>query len=392
MPELSPARSKTTSSARSPRRHPEATRRRLRVELGERSYDLNIGAGLLSDPASYAELRGRTLRVVTDVNVAACYLDPVLDALGLTREHACVLPAGELQKTWANAEEVLDWLLASRIARDGVLIALGGGVIGDLTGFVASIYQRGIAFVQMPTTLLSQVDSSVGGKTGVNHARGKNLIGAFHQPIAVFADTDTLNSLPPRELSAGLAEVIKCAMLGDAGLFARLERDIDALLALDAVALAKAIERCCALKARIVALDERESLAGGPRTLLNLGHTFGHAVETYTKYETWLHGEAVGLGLAMAADLSMRLGWLKAEDAERCVRLVERARLPIRPPAGMTPDDFRSLMARDKKVAAGKLRLVLMRSLGEAVTTADFDATALDATLDHFCAAALPVA
>ncbi|WP_293390738.1 3-dehydroquinate synthase [Nevskia sp.] len=362
-------------------------RRLLSVELGERSYPLAIGAGLLADPESYAELRGKTLRIVTDANVAARYLDPVLDALGLTREHAFVLPAGELQKTWANSEQVLDWLLASRIARDGVLIALGGGVIGDLTGFVASIYQRGIAFVQMPTTLLSQVDSSVGGKTGVNHARGKNLIGAFHQPIAVFADTDTLNTLPPRELSAGLAEVIKCGMLGDAALFARLERDLDAILALDPNAVAEAVERCCKLKARIVALDERESLAGGPRTLLNLGHTFGHAVETFTQYETWLHGEAVGLGLAMAADMSMRLGWLKPEDAERCLKLIERAKLPVRPPAAMTPDDFRSLMARDKKVAAGKLRLVLMRAIGEAATTADFDVAALDATLDHFCTA-----
>jgi len=357
----------------------------LKVELGERSYPLNIGAGLLADPASFADLKGKPLRVVTDANVAARYLDPVLDALSLTREHAFVLPAGETQKTLANAELLLDWLLASRIARDGVLIALGGGVIGDLTGFVAAIYQRGIAFVQMPTTLLSQVDSSVGGKTGVNHARGKNLIGAFHQPVAVYADTSTLATLPPRELSAGIAEVIKCGMLGDSGLFARLERDMDALLELDGTALAEAIERCCQLKARIVALDERESLAGGPRTLLNLGHTFGHAVETYTKYESWLHGEAVGLGLAMAADLSMRLGWLKPDDAERCIRLIERARLPIRPPAGMTPDDFRSLIARDKKVAAGKLRLVLMRAIGESTTTADFDTAALDATLAHFC-------
>ena len=375
-------------SAPSPRRSPEAGRRLLRVELGERSYDIAIGAGLLQDPESFASLRGRTLRVVTDANVAACYLDPVLDALGLTREHAFILPAGETQKTWANAEEVLDWLLGQRIARDAVLIALGGGVIGDLTGFVASIYQRGIAFVQMPTTLLSQVDSSVGGKTGVNHARGKNLIGAFHQPLAVYADTASLATLPARELSAGLAEVIKCGMLGDAGLFARLERDIDSLRALDPQALADAIERCCALKARIVALDERESLAGGPRTLLNLGHTFGHAVETWTKYQTWLHGEAVGLGLAMAADLSMRLGWLKAEDCARCLRLIERAGLPVRPPAGMTPDDFRSLMMRDKKVAGGRLRLVLMRALGEAVTVADFDTAAFDATLDHYCSAA----
>lgn len=312
----------------------------------------------------------------------------MLDAIGLDRSQVFTLPTGETQKTWTNAERVLDWLLASRLPRDGVLIALGGGVVGDLTGFVASIYQRGIDFVQLPTTLLSQVDSSVGGKTGVNHARGKNLIGAFHQPSAVFADTDTLKTLPPRELSAGLAEVIKCGLLGDAALFARLERDIDAILAFDAGSLGEAIERCCRLKARIVALDERESIAGGPRTLLNLGHTFGHAVETYTKYESWLHGEAVGLGLCMAADLSARLGWISTEDAARCIALVERARLPIRPPAGMTPEDFRSLMGRDKKVAAGRLRLVLLRAIGESITTADFDPAALDATLAQFCAPA----
>lgn len=375
-------------SAPSQRPSPESTRRLLRVELGDRGYDIAIGVGLLHTLGEHPLLRGRSLRVITDANVAACYLDPVLDALGLTREHACILPAGETQKTWATAEAVLDWLLASRIARDSVLVALGGGVIGDLTGFVAAIYQRGIAFVQVPTTLLAQVDSSVGGKTGVNHARGKNLIGAFHQPAAVFADTATLSTLPPRELSAGLAEVIKCAMLGDAGLFARLERDIDSLRALEANALADAIERCCALKARIVGLDEREALAGGPRMLLNLGHTFGHAVETWTRYATWLHGEAVGLGLAMAADLSTRLGWLKPDDNASCLRLIERAGLPTRPPVGMTPDDFRTLMMRDKKVAAGRLRLVLMRSLGEAVTVADWDPAAFDATLDHFCAAA----
>ena len=328
------------------------------------------------------------MRLVTDEHVAPLYLARVMDSLGLDRSQVFTLPTGETQKTWANAERVLDWLLAGRLPRDGVLIALGGGVVGDLTGFVAAIYQRGIDFVQLPTTLLSQVDSSVGGKTGVNHARGKNLIGAFHQPSAVFADTDTLKSLPPRELSAGLAEVIKCGLLGDAALFARLERDIDAILAFDAVSLGEAIERCCRLKARIVALDERESIAGGPRTLLNLGHTFGHAVETYTKYESWLHGEAVGLGLCMAADLSARLGWIPTEDAARCIALVERARLPIRPPAGMTPEDFRTLMGRDKKVAAGRLRLVLLRAIGESITTADFDPAALDATLAQFCAPA----
>ncbi len=357
------------------------------MELAERSYSLRIGARLLGNPASYSALRGRPLRLITDAHVAPLYLDTVLKALSLTRADALVLPAGETQKTWANVESALDWLLAGRFPRDGVLIALGGGVVGDLTGFVAAIYQRGIDFVQLPTTLLAQVDSSVGGKTGVNHARGKNLIGAFHQPIAVLADTETLRSLPARELSAGLAEVIKCGLLGDAALFARLERDLDAILALDPGPVGEAIERCCRLKARIVALDERERIAGGPRTLLNLGHTFGHAVETFTRYETWLHGEAVGLGLCMAADLSARLGWISREDALRCEALVERAGLPVRPPTGMTAEDFIALMGRDKKVVGGRLRLVLLRAIGESTTTADFDPAALAATLEHFCSA-----
>ena len=360
----------------------------MRVELGERGYDIRIGPRLLGDEASYRLLRSRVLRIVTDEHVAPLYLEPLLKALGVGPEEALVLPAGEQQKTWANAERVLDWLLAARLPRDGVLVALGGGVIGDLAGFCAALYQRGIDFVQIPTTLLAQVDSSVGGKTGVNHARGKNMIGAFHQPRAVIADTDTLRSLPPRELAAGIAEVIKCGMLGDSSLFARLERDLEHLLALDAEALADAIERCCLLKARIVAADERESLHGGagPRALLNLGHTFGHAVETYTRYETWLHGEAVGLGLCMAADLSARLGWLSAADAARAVELVRRAGLPVKPPQGMTPDDFRRLMALDKKVAGGRVRLVLLRALGEAVVTADFEPDALEQTLASFCA------
>jgi 3-dehydroquinate synthase len=362
----------------------------LRVELGERGYAIRIGPKLLADPASYALLRSRVVRIVTDANVAALYLEPVLKALGLTPAEALVLPPGELQKSWANAEMVFDWLLAARLPRDGVLVALGGGVIGDLAGFCAALYQRGIEFVQIPTTLLAQVDSSVGGKTAVNHARGKNMIGAFHQPRAVIADTDTLRSLPPRELAAGLAEVIKSGLLGDASLFARLERDLDRLLALDATALADAIERCCSLKARIVAADERESLHGGagPRALLNLGHTFGHAVETFTRYESWLHGEAVGLGLCMAADLSARLGWIGAEDAARAQELVRRACLPVRPPKGMQPEDFRSLMALDKKVAGGRVRLVLLRAIGEAVVTADFDPAALEQTLEHFCSQA----
>jgi len=357
------------------------------VELGERGYDIRIGPHLLAEPDSYKLLRSRVVRIVTDANVAALYLAPLLKALGLSPAEALVLPAGELQKTWANAERVLDWLLAARLPRDGVLVALGGGVIGDLAGFCAALYQRGIDFVQIPTTLLAQVDSSVGGKTGVNHARGKNMIGAFHQPRAVIADTDTLRTLPPRELAAGLSEVIKCGLLGDASLFARLERDLDRLLALDAETLADAIERCCALKARIVAADERESLHGGagPRAMLNLGHTFGHAVETYTQYQSWLHGEAVGLGLCMAAAMSARLGWIAVTDAERVSALVKRAGLPVRPPAGMRPEDFRKLMALDKKVAGGRVRLVLLRAVGEAVVTADFDPDALEQTLVEFC-------
>jgi 3-dehydroquinate synthase len=379
------AKSKSTSNARRPRPEPEI--RELRVALGERSYAIRIGAGLLADPVAYAPLRGRPLRLVTDANVAARYLDPVLKALELPPETALVLPPGEAQKTWDNAGRVLDWLLAERLPRDGVVLALGGGVIGDLAGFCAAVYQRGIDFVQLPTTLLAQVDSSVGGKTGVNHARGKNLIGAFHQPCLVLADTDTLRTLPPRELAAGAAEVIKCALIGDAPLFARLERGLERVLALEADALGEAIERSVTLKARIVAADERESLDGGARALLNLGHTFGHAVETHTRYASWLHGEAVGLGLCMAADLSARLGWLSAQDAARVRALVERAGLPARAPAGLTPDDFRRLMALDKKIAGGRMRLVLLRAIGEACVTADFDPAALQATLAQFCAA-----
>jgi 3-dehydroquinate synthase len=360
------------------------------VALGRRGYDIRIGPGLLAEAASYKALRGRLVRIVTDANVAPLYLQPLLAALGLSAAEVLVLPAGESQKTWANAETVLDWLLRARLPRDGVLVALGGGVIGDLAGFCAALYQRGIDFVQIPTTLLAQVDSSVGGKTGVNHARGKNMIGAFHQPRAVIADTDVLRTLPPRELAAGLAEVIKCGLLGDAALFAHLERDLDRLLTLDAEVLADAIERCCTLKARVVAADERESLqgGGGPRALLNLGHTFGHAVETHTHYESWLHGEAVGLGLCMAADMSARLGWIAAADAARVTELVRRAGLPVRPPAGMRPQDFMDLMALDKKAAGGRMRLVLLRAVGDAVVSADFDPAALERTLAEFCGAA----
>jgi 3-dehydroquinate synthase len=379
----SPEKSKTISRARRPRS--ENPHRTLRVELGARGYPILIGPGLLGDPASYAAVRGRPLRIVTDDHVAPLYLDTVLEALGASQNDVLILPAGEPSKTWTTAQSVIDWLLSTRLPRDGVVVALGGGVIGDLAGFCAAIFQRGVDFVQLPTTLLAQVDSSVGGKTGINHAAGKNLIGAFHQPLIVIADTAVLGTLPPRELSAGLAEIIKSGLLGDASLFVQLEQEVDALLELDPALLAEAIERCCALKARIVGEDERETMAGGPRALLNLGHTFGHAVETFTGYGSWLHGEAVGLGLCMAAEMSARLGWISAETAERVTALVARAELPVRPPEGMTPDDFRRLMARDKKVAGGRIRLVLLRAIGEATMTADFDPAALDQTLEHFC-------
>jgi 3-dehydroquinate synthase len=298
----------------------------------------------------------------------------VLQALGLQPGDALVLPAGEPQKSWHGVEQ--------RLARDGCVVALGGGVIGDLAGFAAGIYQRGIDFVQVPTTLLAQVDSSVGGKTGINHARGKNMIGVFHQPLAVIADLAALETLPPRELRAGLAEVIKYGMLADADFLRWLENHLDALLRLDAEALGRAVLRSCEIKSRIVALDEREAVSGGPRALLNLGHTFGHAIETWAGYGAWLHGEAVAAGLCLAADLSARLGWISVEDAARCTRLVERAGLPTRAPGGMRPGDFLELMAHDKKVAGGRMRLVLLKQLGMAVLSTDFAPAQLAATLE----------
>ncbi|WP_428311035.1 3-dehydroquinate synthase [Hydrocarboniphaga sp.] len=357
----------------------------LKVELGARSYPIRIGKGIAGGDSAYPEAQGRPLRVITDSNVAPLYLDALLSALDIGRDSVFVLNAGETNKTWDSAGDILDWLLASRLSRDGCLVALGGGVVGDLAGFCAAIYQRGIDFIQVPTTLLAQVDSSVGGKTGVNHARGKNMVGAFHQPLAVIADTDSLKTLPRRELLAGLAEVIKYGMLADSLLFEWLENNLDRILALDSNALAEIIERCCAIKARIVGLDERET-GSGPRALLNLGHTFGHAIETHTGYGEWLHGEAVATGLCLAADLSARHGWITDAVAARCVALIARSGLPVKPPAGMRAADFRNLMGLDKKVQNGKLRLILLRGLGDAILSSDFDAELLDETLQAACA------
>ncbi|MBS0373621.1 MAG: 3-dehydroquinate synthase [Proteobacteria bacterium] len=352
--------------------------RTLSIDLGDRRYPIHIGAGLLGDRARLeASLPAGPLLVVSNTTVAPRYLPALRTALAGRVLAECVLPDGERHKTLATLASVYDALAAARIARDGAILALGGGVVGDIAGFAAATWQRGIAVAQLPTTLLAQVDSSVGGKTAVNHPAGKNLIGAFHQPSVVVADLDTLATLPDRELRAGLAEVIKYGLVRDASFLDWLERSLERLLARDAAALAEAVERSCRIKAEIVALDERES---GPRALLNLGHTFGHAIEAATGFGEWLHGEAVAMGLVLAAATSERLGWLAAADTARVRELVRRAGLPVAAPRiGVTR--ARELMALDKKVRAGQVRLVLLRRLGEGVVSADYDRGALESVL-----------
>jgi len=350
----------------------------LSVDLGERSYPIQIGQGLLSQPLIPAFIKGRQVMVVSNETVAPLYLDVLLQQLEGFQVDTVILPDGEQYKDLEHVNRMFDALLDRRHNRTTTLIALGGGVVGDMTGFAAACYQRGVAFIQVPTTLLSQVDSSVGGKTGVNHPQGKNMIGAFHQPQLVLADTDVLNTLPERELSAGLAEVSKYGLIYDADFLEWLEQNMVRLRAREPEALAYAIYRSCAIKAEIVAQDERES---GMRALLNLGHTFGHAIETDRGYGQWLHGEAVGAGTMMAADLSARLGWLNQADLDRIKALLLAAGLPVHAPADMTPERFKSLMAVDKKVLDGQLRLVLLKQLGQGVVTADFAVQKLDATL-----------
>ena len=353
--------------------------RTLQVDLGERSYPIHIGADLLSKAELFVpHIAGKQVAIVTNETVAPLYLERLTQTLAGYKVQPIVLPDGESFKNWETLQLIFDGLLTARHDRRTTIIALGGGVIGDMAGFAAACYQRGVDFIQVPTTLLSQVDSSVGGKTGINHPLGKNMVGAFYQPKAVLIDTATLRTLPPRELSAGLAEVIKYGLICDAPFLDWLETHMEALLALEPTALTEAIERSCAAKARVVGADERES---GIRATLNLGHTFGHAIETHMGYGVWLHGEAVAAGTVMALEMSRRLGWIDAAARDRSMRLLRAAGLPIVPPQEMTPAHFLEHMAVDKKVIDGQLRLVLLSRLGEAVVTADYPGNILDETL-----------
>ena len=344
----------------------------VNVELQERRYPILIGNGLLQDERSYPVKRGERVMIVTNPTVAQFYLDTVTFALkkrGCEVDHV-LLPDGEKYKTLESLNLIFTALLQGNHGRDTTIIALGGGVIGDVAGFAAASYQRGVRLVQIPTTLLSQVDSSVGGKTAVNHELGKNMIGAFYQPSMVIIDTHTLGTLPKREVNAGLAEVIKYGAILDYEFFEWLEAHIDELVALNNESLQHCIARCCQIKADVVARDETEK---GDRALLNLGHTFGHAIETHLGYGNWLHGEAVSTGMMMAAALSEQLGDISVADVSRLEKLLARANLPTLSPDSMQPEDYLPHMMRDKKVLAGKLRLVLLKSLGQAYIATDTD-------------------
>ena len=353
----------------------------IEVALGERAYPIHIGEGLLlrADLVS-PHVAGAQVMVVTNEVVAPLYLDALMSSLRDFDSHSLVLPDGEAFKSMEVLNNIFDALLERRFARDATLVALGGGVVGDITGFAAACYQRGIAYLQVPTTLLAQVDSSVGGKTAVNHRLGKNMIGAFHQPRCVLADTATLQSLPPREFRAGLAEVIKYGLIRDVEFFDWFETNMGAVLDLEPESLSFIIARSCRNKAEVVAEDERER---GARALLNFGHTFGHAIETGLGYGSWLHGEAVSAGMVLAASLSARLGLIGEADARRVERLLKRAGLPTALPDALDASRMLELMAVDKKVLGGRSRLVLLEAIGRAVVSDDFDRQALRDTLAY---------
>ncbi|GLT22811.1 3-dehydroquinate synthase [Zoogloea oryzae] len=358
--------------------------RTLNVELAERSYPIRIGANLLGQPGLIKPyVKTRRVAVITNDVVGPLYLDAFvagLEAEGLTVTRI-ILPDGEAHKDWPTLNLIFDGLLGARCDRGTTLIALGGGVVGDMVGFAAATYQRGVPFIQVPTTLLSQVDSSVGGKTAINHPLGKNMIGAFYQPRLVIADTTALNTLPDRELKAGLAEVIKYGLIRDLPFLDWIEANLERLLARDQDALAEAVDRSCRNKAEVVVADETEQ---GERATLNLGHTFGHAIETGLGYGEWLHGEAVAAGAVMAADLSRRLGWLSDADVERVRAIHARAGLPVKG-APLGADRYLELMAHDKKVSDGTLRLVLLKQIGKAVITAEAPVESIRATIEACC-------
>ena len=354
----------------------------LTVDLGERSYPIHIGRGLLRQPELVRpHVHGTQVMIVTNTTVAPLYLDACRALFDGFEVADVVLPDGEQYKNLDTLKLIYDALMERRFDRRCTLVALGGGVIGDITGFAAASYQRGVNFIQVPTTLLAQVDSSVGGKTGVNHPLGKNMIGAFHQPQAVIIDTDTLDTLEDRQLSAGLAEVIKYGLIRDAEFFEYLEERLPDLLARDKGQLAYAIERSCWNKAEVVAADEREA---GQRALLNLGHTFGHAIEAGMGYGNWLHGEAIAAGMMQAGYMSHLMGDLSEADLQRMKAAFETARLPVYPPAEMTPERFMELMAGDKKVQAGRIRLVLLKAIGQAYVTGDYPTELLQRTLTEW--------
>lgn len=342
----------------------------LTVELGERSYPIYIGVDLLGENEILSKhIPGKNVLIVSNVTVAPLYLDKTLAMLAGKRVETCILPDGEKFKNLETLNSIYDVLLGNKLDRNTTVIALGGGVIGDMAGFAAASYQRGIHLIQIPTTLLAQVDSSVGGKTAVNHPLGKNMIGAFYQPRAVIIDTATLNTLPERELSAGIAEVIKYGLIRDQPFFDWLRNNMSKLLTRNANALAHTIETCCRNKAEVVAADEKES---GQRALLNLGHTFGHAIEAGLGYGEWLHGEAVAAGMCMAAIMSEQLGWISTEDVRQITDMISQANLPTKAPKELSAERFVELMSVDKKVMDGVLRLVLLKNIGHAVITNDY--------------------
>ncbi|XP_065856360.1 3-dehydroquinate synthase, chloroplastic [Euphorbia lathyris] len=360
----------------------------VEVDLGNRSYPIYIGSGLLDQPELLQRhVHGKRVLVVTNTTVGPIYLDKVIDALTRGNPNisvdSVVLPDGEKYKNMETLMKVFDKAIGSRFDRRCTFVALGGGVIGDMCGYAAASFLRGVNFIQIPTTVMAQVDSSVGGKTGINHPLGKNLIGAFYQPQCVLIDTDTLNTLPDRELASGLAEVVKYGLIRDAEFFEWQEKNMSKIMARDPIAMAYAIKRSCENKAEVVSLDEKE---GGLRATLNLGHTFGHAIETGLGYGEWLHGEAVAAGMIMAVDMSYRLGWIDESIVKRTDAILRYAKLPIAPPDTMTVETFKSVMAVDKKVADGLLRLILLKGpLGNCVFTGDYDRNALNDTLHAFC-------